>query len=431
MQMICTDNLNSHSQLRDDFGFGWSQFNESYIPPNGYQSIYNAFQYRDATSLQGSSFQGLFNTYEGSGYVYELRGKLDYLQRNLTLLQEMNWIDRQTRAVLAEFSVYNPNMNLIMVSTILVEFLPSGSILTLARFDPLNLFGELGGFISFKNISLLICMTFVVYFMIVQMRRLLNESFKEYFGDFWTIIEWSIIISAWISFVMFILRFIKANEVLDFFRRTQGYAYIKLQTVNDYNQILTFSLGLCSTFGSIKFLKLLRFNKSISLLGLTLKDCFGELVSFTVIFFIVWIAFVQIMYLVYGCDLAGYSSFTKSMETAFQVMLGKFDVSQMSSTILGPIIFSLYNIVVIYFALNIFISIIMESFEKLREKAMENPHDDFDFLTYAAVKVKSAFQKKKFVLPSQDKYKDHLSSFPRIVDSFVDYIYKVMKMKIV
>ena len=54
----------------------------------------------------------------------------------------MNWIDRQTRAVFAEFSVYNPNINLVMVSTILVEFLSSGSILTSAKFDLLNFSAE-------------------------------------------------------------------------------------------------------------------------------------------------------------------------------------------------------------------------------------------------------------------------------------------------
>jgi hypothetical protein len=61
---------------------------------------------------------------------------------NISHLKEMQWIDRQTRAVFIKFSSFNPNINLIMVSTILVEFLPFGDILTTARFDHLNLFAE-------------------------------------------------------------------------------------------------------------------------------------------------------------------------------------------------------------------------------------------------------------------------------------------------
>ena len=177
----------------DNFGFGWSQYNQSYIPPNGYQSVYDAFKFKDASSLGSSSMQGQFGTYEGSGYVYEMRGKLSYLQGNLSLLQKMDWIDLQTRAVIAEFSVYNPNINLLMVSSILIEFLPSGSVLTTASFDPLNLFSDLGGLASFKNILLVVFMAYIVYFMLVQLSEFANDSFSEYFGDFWTLIEWSII----------------------------------------------------------------------------------------------------------------------------------------------------------------------------------------------------------------------------------------------
>ena len=146
----CTSSLDSKSEETNNFGFGWSQFNQSYVPPTSYQSIYNAFQYQTAETLQTSTMNGKYLSYEGGGYVYELRGKLSYLQGNLTLLKKMNWVDRQTRAVIVEFSVYNPNINMIMVSKILVEFLESGSILTTASFDPLNVFnGKSGGVTSF------------------------------------------------------------------------------------------------------------------------------------------------------------------------------------------------------------------------------------------------------------------------------------------
>ena len=146
----CTDSLRAQSQETGNFGFGWTELIQNYTPPNGYLPIYNAFQFKDAVTLQGSSVQGKFGSYEGNGYVYELRGKLSYLQGNLTLLKQMDWIDRQTRAVFVEFSAYNVNINLIMVSTILIEFLPAGSLLTQATFDSLNLFSEVGDVISFK-----------------------------------------------------------------------------------------------------------------------------------------------------------------------------------------------------------------------------------------------------------------------------------------
>ena len=185
----CTQDINENNLDQNNYGFGWSQFNSSYSPPNGYQSIYQAFQFQDAQILQGSSFQGQFNSYDGSGYLYEMRGSLRYIQGNLSLLREMNWIDRQTRAIFVEFSVYNANSNLVLVSTILIEFLSSGSIITSSNFDVLNLFNESSG-ISFKTICEIFLLIFIFYYLFQQIKAIINKELNEYFQDFWTYIEW-------------------------------------------------------------------------------------------------------------------------------------------------------------------------------------------------------------------------------------------------
>ena len=336
----------------------------------------------------------------------------------------MNWIDRQTRAVFVEFSVYNPNTNLIMVSTILVEFLSSGSILATARFDPLNLFNEVG-LVSFRIISELILACFVIYFTVLQFKELLTKGILDYLNDFWSYIEWAIAISAWISLVMFFLRYKAANEVLTFFKNTAGFGYTKLQKVNDYNQTLTYSLGLCASLSTIKFLKLLRFNRNIAFLGLTFKNCFGELTSYSVMFFVVWFSFVQLMFLIYNCNLSGYASIIKSMETTFQIMLGKFDVSDMNQTqpILGPLIFSVYNIVIIFFALNIFISIITDSFDEIRRQEDE----DTDLFELIQNKLHTVFRKEPENSPEKlNSSYIEFKSFPQVVERLNNYIARVI-----
>ena len=166
-----------------------------------------------------------------------------------------------------------------------------------------------------------------------------------------------ILVTACISLSMFLLRLLTAQEVLEFFKRTGGYGYIKMQKINESNQMLTFSLGLCVALATIKLLKQLRFNQSVNYVGLTLKRCFLELASFTCLSFIMWMSYVQIMHLIYQSHLEGYSSLIKSMESAFLIMLGKFDVSQftISHPLLGPIIFSSYICMVLFFILNIFL----------------------------------------------------------------------------
>jgi polycystin 1L2 len=404
-------------------------------PPNGYESIYEAFQYKTADSLQGSPIEGIYDTYDGSGYLFEIRGKLSYIKGNLSLLKEMNWVDRQTRAVLVEFSAYNPNIGLVMVSTILIEFLASGSLLTMAQFDPLNLFGESGTLISYKTISELIFVTFIVYFLVLEIRKILNMNIKEYLSEFWSYIEWSIKISACISCVMILVRLRAAQEVLDFFKQTAGYGYMKLQNVNNCNQTLTYSLGICAALGTIKFLKMLRFNRNIAYLGMTLKTCFHELVFCSIVFLIIWIAFVQLMYFIFNKELREYASLIKSMESGFLTILGKFDAKQFlygSSTILGPCVFASYNMVISYFILNIFVSIITETFDKIRHYAKDHPEqNDVDILKYSSQKwrefrfKKDSKRKPKAV--THENYVDYLTSFQiqtnRIIDLLAEVIF--------
>ena len=78
--------------------------NNYYKPAYSWERVYHAFQYRTASELNGYPVIGTCNSYWGGSNVYEMRGKKSYLQGNLTLLQFNNWIDRQTRAVIIEFS---------------------------------------------------------------------------------------------------------------------------------------------------------------------------------------------------------------------------------------------------------------------------------------------------------------------------------------
>ena len=361
-----------------------------------------------------------------------MRGQLSYIQGNLSLLRKMNWIDRQTRAVFVEFSVYNPNIDLVMVSTFLFEFLSAGSIVSQARFDTLNLFSEIGEhFFSLKIMSEIIFLIFIGYFMMCQLVAMFNQEYGEYFLNFWTLIEWCIILSGCISLFMLLVRINSAQEVLDFFKRTAGYGYMKLQKVNNCNQTLIFCLGLCAFFGTIKLLKLFRFNSHALLVGLTLKCSLKELFSCSVAFFTIWIAFVQVMHFLFGSYLGGYSTLVTTMETAFQMMLGKFDSSELSKTspILGPVIFSAYNVVILYFVLNIFVSVITETFDQVRGAARENP-TEFDLFKHATRKLKMFCQFENSnvdVHPPPELYRDHLSVLSNRVNGLINYLFRVNK----
>ena len=105
--------------------------------------------YTDSEELDTYTYVGEQATYGAGGYVYEFRGPMSQMVSNITALKELSWLDMHTRAVIIQMSLYNPNVNLFIFVTILVEFIPTGGASPSARVEPLSLLNYYEG----KNVG--------------------------------------------------------------------------------------------------------------------------------------------------------------------------------------------------------------------------------------------------------------------------------------
>jgi polycystin 1L2 len=434
---FCNADFTNSIEETKNFGYGWSNYNESFVPANGWPYIYNSFQYRNATELNSIDSRGLYDTYPGGGYIYQVRGAEKYLVGNLSILQRLGWIDRNTRAVIAEFAAYNPNLNIFIVTSIIYEFLASGTIVAKARFDPLDLFNGVNGIPVFVLICDILYIAFIIYFAINEICSMIKE--RRNYISFWAFVEWGIIISSCMGFGIYIYRYTVAVDLLDFVQKTNGYQYIKLQKVSMWSQVFEICVGICAFLGTLKFMKLLRFNTKMNYLSSTLSIASHDLAGFIVVFFIVWIAYVQIMFLAFQRQLMNYSTLPKAAATSFQIMVGKFDARSLyeADKYLGTIIIASYNFVIIFFMLNVFLSIIGAAFEVTRanekEKNEQAEYDIFDFLSYHIRKFLNwnidheLKEERHQELNRNKKYIEYIHFFPDVVD---ELIYKLTKVTI-
>ena len=418
----CSEDYNIITEDRSNYTYNWNTYNSSYKPAYSWDKVYNAFQYRTANDLNGYPIVGTYTNYWGGGYVYEMRGQKSYLKGNLTLLQKNNWIDRQTRAIIVEFSVFNPNIKLITVAEILFEILPTGTIIRSARFDPISLFSEF-------SLLLIICdsiyILFIIYFTINEIKVLCREG-RCYFYHFWSYVEWAIIGFSWTAFALSIYKINASNQVSEFFKKTSGYGYFKMQDISLWNLVLNYSFAFCIAFGTIKFLKIFRFSVKISYLGLTLSNCAKELFGFCLMFIVVWIAFVELFHLFYQRKIYEFSTVLRSMVTAFEIMLGKFKLDSLltADSLFGPIFYCFYNIFIVFILLTMFISIINESFKIVRINT-KNKEYDYNLLNF--ISKKFGFKEKSIgdqliVQPTSSNrkiYKDHVTYFGDKIDELL------------
>ena len=144
VSLTCEDDYGWMNEETQSFAPAWQTTNHS----NGLlysSSIVRSFQYRHDDGVNGYLCVGDHGSYSSDGYVYEYRGRLSDVQNNISLLHQLEWIDSLTRAVMIEFSLYNPNVGLFTSVILLAEFLSTGGVYPQSRFEPL----------AFQSLSLL------------------------------------------------------------------------------------------------------------------------------------------------------------------------------------------------------------------------------------------------------------------------------------
>lgn len=356
---FCISSYSMFNEEKNDYGYAWSEFNNSYKPSHGMERVYKAFQYRNSDGLP------IYSSYSEGGYMYEMRGRLSFIRGNMSLLQQMNWIDRQTRTVFIEFTTFNPNLNLFSISTILFEILPTGNLVKTSKFNVLKLLTTENDAIEIgTGIAYLIV---IVYFMIREIVKIFKLK-KLYFKQFWVYLQWTLIAFSWAALAMYIYKVMVGQKVKEFFKQTNGYGYIRLQNISYWNEMLTFTIAVCTCLATIKFIKLLRFNSNVIVLMKSIRNSLDDILGITFMMLIWFFAFVFLFYIMFLEKIIGFSTFFKSMSTCFQVLLGKFDIGSVlrESTILGPLFFTLYNLMVRIIIISVFITVISDSFIEVK-----------------------------------------------------------------
>ncbi|CAF1460939.1 unnamed protein product [Adineta steineri] len=423
---ICEDSYSFFNEETQIFQPGWT--NETIEDEVYSSSILKAFNYSTSDELDTYTYVGEFGTYRGGGYVYEFRGSLSDMKTNLSKLHQLDWIDEKTRAVFIQLTLYNPSVELLTAVTLLAEFLPTSGIYTTARFEPIN-------FYTFTSILQLVCtifyVFFIIYFMIIEI-QLIFELRLKYFRQFWSLIQLGIISCSLGSIGVYFWRFQEINRISQLFEETNGYIYINLQLAVYVNDIVTFLLGYCCFFSMIKCLHLLRFNQQICLFAETLKYCAKALISFSLMFGIIFIAFLCLFYLLFVSKLSSCSSLLSTAQMLFEMTLMKFDASQImgADAFFGPFCFTLFMLLVVFVCLSMFLSIINDSFRH----AKDNQKDDQTMLSFMLKKFLRWTGLKRLnqeeIQEERDcrmrsQYFDPIENFPDKIDQLLEAIDKI------
>ena len=151
-------------------------------------------------------------------------------------------------------------------------------------------------------------------------------------------------------------------------------------------------VAIISFFVTLKFIKLLRFNRRIAMLSSTLKRASMPLANFGIMFSVIIIACVIFGNMVFGRELYDYQNYFQSTAAIIGLLLGKFSYHEFTSAdrVLGPIFFFAFNVMVNWIVMNVFLAILNEIINEVHNSESLQTND-YEMVDFVMEKFKSTY----------------------------------------
>ncbi|MBZ3874533.1 Polycystic kidney disease 2-like 1 protein [Sciurus carolinensis] len=327
-----------------------------------------AWTYHSQEELGGSSHWGKLTSYSGGGYYLDLPVSRQASAEALRNLQEGLWLDRGTRVVFIDFSVYNANINLFCVLRLVVEFPATGGAIPSWQIRTVKLIRYVSNWDFFIVGCEIIFCIFILYYVVEEILELRMHQL-HYLRSIWNVLDLVVILLSIVAMGFHIFRTLEVNRLMGkLLQQPNTYADFEFLAFwqTQYNNMNAVNLF----FAWIKIFKYISFNKTMTQLSSTLARCAKDILGFAVMFFIVFFAYAQLGYLLFGTQVENFSTFINCIFTQFRIILGDFDYNAIDNAnrILGPAYFVTYVFFVFFVLLNMFLAIINDTYSEVKEE---------------------------------------------------------------
>ena len=377
----------------------WVPLPENTSWPHALTMCPKPWRYVSSKELGTLPVIGTHAIYGGGGYVAKLGYNEKTAVRVLNELVPNGWIDRQTRAVILEFTVFNTNLNLAAAVSYFYEVLPTGGSTVYTRIETLSLFSTEEGAYEFVLMCQLVFLVMVVGYLVVEGLKLYRQR-KEYFLQIWNWLELFLIVSA---VLVVALDFVRQKETLKPVKEVQKnpFATVSFHRALLWSEAQNVAMSAVLFLATVKVLNLIRFNSHVILLSWLLKVAGKYLFSFFILLMILQMAFVSAGIYIFGRTSDMFVSIPRGIISQMQFILGKavpLADLQPQSAVMATLYASMYMFTMTVVFMNMFVVILNESFEDVKEKEDEIAEEKemADFInTHVTLAIRGAFQKRK------------------------------------
>ena len=331
------------------------------------------WKYQSGTELNTISHEAVKNSYDGGGYVADLGYNKESASKVISDLRDYNWVDTLTAAVFIEFTLFDPTTSLFCSVRQIYEQLPTGQAVTAVDIRALTLYPSTNFHLqSFYEVCELSFLLAIVICFIVEAVKFFRQ--KKYFHRMWNVME---LILLMVSLVAVVMSFLKGKYTSLYVKSVKSNPYGTFSSDNVVRWLDRETLwsSLAIFIITLKLLRLIRFNHHICQMQGTLKRSAWPVMSFSLVFIIVVIAFTHFGFLCFGTNLELFSSIFNSLRVVMTMSVGK-QIDYLDVYLINPLVGSLYLvlflIIMIFVLINLFIAVLVDAYGEVREEQGDN-----------------------------------------------------------
>ena len=354
---------------------GWKPVDNSTTPDELLRLCPKPWRYQDAGVSDTVPQWGQFSFYPGGGFVADLGYENVTGFSIIENLKTYAWLDRQTRAVILEFSAFNPSVNVLGIGTYFYEVEASGYSAPFTRIDVISLYYTTSAWQQFYSICVLLFIVFVLLYLGQEGYKLYKLRFR-YFKSFW---NWVEIFQVFFSVLALVMYMVKSDRVTSAIRKLQEnvYANVSFQEAIWWLEAENAVLGILTFIVTAKLLRLIRFNQHVAEFSKTLKTSARFLSSFVVVLLTFFLAFLHFGILIFGIGSEHYSSVLKATYFQLELTLGRVkarpinDLAEANDTF-GRIFAALLLLSLTILLMNFFIALMNDALLEAKNAINEN-----------------------------------------------------------
>ncbi|XP_012511033.1 PREDICTED: polycystic kidney disease and receptor for egg jelly-related protein [Propithecus coquereli] len=390
-----------------DYSSFWNEIDKRHTHKNT-----NGFAYKHQGKQWVYYSYGSLHTYGSGGYAFYFFPKQQKFNSTLRLreLQESNWLDEKTWAVILELTTFNPDVSLFCSISVVFEVSQLGVVNTSIALYSFSL----AEFNRKASAEIYLYVAILIFFLAytVDEGYIIMQERASYVRSVYNLLNFALKCIFTVLIVLFLRKHFLATGMIRFYLSNPE-DFIPFHAVSRVDHTMRIILGFLLFLTILKTLRYSRFFYDVRLAQKAIQAALPGICHMAFVVSVYFFVYMAFGYLVFGQHEWNYSNLIHATQTIFSYCVSAFQNTEFShNRILGVLFLSSFMLVMICILINLFQAVILSAYEEMKQPVYEEPSDEVEAMTYLCGKLRTIFGFQT----SQSRAKDE-------PEFFVDMLY--------